>query len=111
MVQTLINQGCVCTEAVIAALRAVDRGEFIDSPDEEGEESRYLNMPFRNGVQHLSAPSIYATALEALELREGMSFLNVCSGTGYLSAVASRILGKKVRRHENSVKKFIAASQ
>jgi protein-L-isoaspartate O-methyltransferase len=46
-------------------------------------------------VQHLSAPGIYGCALEALELREGHCFLNVCSGTGYFSALASQILGKK----------------
>ena len=32
------------------------------------EEVRYINMPFRNGVQHLSAPSIYGAAIEALEI-------------------------------------------
>ena len=46
-------------------------------------------------MQHLSAPGIYGCALEALELREGHCFLNVCSGTGYFSALASQILGKK----------------
>lgn len=49
--------------------------------------------PFRNGIQHLSAPGIYGTAIEALELCEGQSFLNVCSGTGYFSAVCAHILG------------------
>ena len=97
MIQMLISQGNISTEAVIQAFRKVSRGDFIDPPDDgQAEEVRYINMPFRNGVQHLSAPSIYATALEALELGEGMSFLNVCSGTGYLSALVSEIVGKKV---------------
>ena len=101
MTQMLINHGSICSESVIAAFKAVDRGFFIDRPDDGhsgGEEVRYLNMPFRNGIQHLSAPGIYATALESLELREGLSFLNVCSGTGYFSALACQILGAKVRR-------------
>jgi len=46
-------------------------------------------------VQHLSAPSIYGTALEALNLSEHLSFLNVCSGTGYFSALCSQLLGTK----------------
>ena len=56
---------------------------------------RYLNTPFRCGPQHLSAPGIYAVALEALNLSHGLSFLNVCSGTGYLTALAARILGTR----------------
>ena len=97
MVHTLVNQGSICTDDVIKAFHAVDRGFFIDTPEGERDEVRYANMPFRNGVQHLSAPSIYGTALESLELREGLSFLNVCSGTGYFSALACQILGKHVR--------------
>ena len=103
MTQQLIGHGTICSEPVINAFKAVDRGFFIDAPDpmhdtsEPIEEIRYLNTPFRNGLQHLSAPSIYGTALEALELREGLSFLNVCSGTGYFSALATQILGKKAR--------------
>ena len=97
MVDMLVSHGSICTDPVIKAMRAVDRGFFIDPPKANdprtSEEVRYLNSPFRNGVQHLSAPSIYGVALEALDLDEGLSFLNVCSGTGYLSAVASQILG------------------
>ena len=62
MCTMLINQGAICTEPVIAAMQAVDRGFFIDPPSREGmsphskgEEVRYLNTPYRNGVQHLSA--------------------------------------------------------
>ena len=104
MVQMLVNHGSVCTHGVIRAFKAVDRGFFIDPQDDgigDGEEARYINMPYRNGVQHVSAPSIYATALESLELREGCSFLNVCSGTGYFSALACQILGKKVHPQGN----------
>ena len=98
MTQMLLNHGSICTESVVKAFRAVDRGFFIDPPDDgRNEEVRYINMPFRNGVQHLSAPGIYGTAIEALDLREGLSFLNVCSGTGYFSALACQILGTRVR--------------
>ena len=119
---SLTRSGLLCTPAVIDAFNRVDRGarapawhihgrsispvapgsvnsrdagHFIDSPEHSTEEVRYINAPFRNGQQHLSAPCIYATALEALELSVGCSFLNVCAGTGYFSAVASQILGNK----------------
>ena len=51
-------------------------------------------------VVHLSAPSIYAAALEALGLdevsrwRRQLSFLNLGSGSGYLSALAAALLGE-----------------
>ena len=97
MVAMLMSDGCIHSPDVIEAFRAVDRGFFIDPPDSTRgtEEVRYVNAPFRNGPQHLSAPGIYGTALEALSLAPGLSFLNVCSGTGYLSALASQILGTK----------------
>ena len=79
MCTLLINQGVICSEPVVAAMKAVDRGFFIDLPAHDGasprrkeEEVRYLNAPYRNGVQHLSAPGIYGIALEALDLGEGL---------------------------------------
>lgn len=46
---------------------------------------------------HISAPHIYGSALEALELRSDscMSFLNIGSGTGYVSAIVAAIMGPK----------------
>jgi len=101
---SLTRSELICTPAVINAFSKVDRGHFIDRPEYPAEEVRYLNSPFRNGKQHLSAPCIYATALEALELSVGCSFLNVCAGTGYFSALASQILGNKAVHHAIEIK-------
>ena len=60
---------------------------------QEQLQSIYCDRPFRAGVVHLSAPSIYAKGLEALELHPGLSFLNIGSGTGYLSSMVAQIIG------------------
>jgi len=104
MVATMTRNGSISTPAVIAAFTSVDRGHFIDAPEHSTEEIRYINSPFRNGAQHLSAPCIYAAAMEGLELSRGCSFLNVCSGTGYLSALASQIVGTKAIHHAIEIK-------
>lgn len=44
---------------------------------------------------HISAPHIYGSAIEALDLvpNSCTSFLNIGSGTGYVSAIVAGILG------------------
>lgn len=55
----------------------------------------HSDQPLREGHVHISAPHIYGTALEALELEEGsaQSFLNLGSGTGYLSCMVASCMG------------------
>ena len=81
----------------------VDRAAFAPA----GHDDRaFDDAPLRAAeaasgcVVHLSAPSIYAAALEALGLdevsrwRRQLSFLNLGSGSGYLSALAAARLGE-----------------
>ena len=55
----------------------------------------HSDQPLRDDHVHISAPHIYGSALEALELHAGssQSFLNLGSGTGYLSCMVANILG------------------
>ncbi len=53
----------------------------------------YHTSPFKRGNVHLSAAHIYVMVLKALELRNGVSFLNVGSGTGYLSCLVAELVG------------------
>ncbi len=93
----LVSSGAISTPSVVAAFRATDRGHFLNVGEGGGvaEADAYTDMPLRQGVLHLSAPSIYGTALEFLDLQPGHSFLNIGSGTGYLSALAATILGPR----------------
>ena len=57
----------------------------------------HKDQPVREGKLHISAPHIYGTVLEALDLPDDTgstwSFLNIGSGTGYLSCLVAEILG------------------
>ena len=95
MVSRMVDHGTLHTKQCIKAFRACDRGGFFLSDT----DAVYVDMPLRQGLLHLSAPSIYATALEALHLEEGVSFLNVGSGTGYLSSLVASIVGSDAVHH------------
>mmetsp|Transcript_3953 Transcript_3953/g.12913 ORF Transcript_3953/g.12913 Transcript_3953/m.12913 type:complete len:693 (-) Transcript_3953:97-2175(-) len=106
--EALRKRGSISTPAVAEAFARVDRSVFLPR---SSETCAYDDAPLRSWdedsqcVVHLSAPSIYATALEALELTAGrhhggaLSFLNVGSGAGYLSALAATLLGKRAVHH------------
>lgn len=54
-----------------------------------------MDEPLREGQIHISAPHIYGCIVEALQItpKSSMSFLNIGSGTGYLSSIVAHILG------------------
>ncbi|CAM9237823.1 unnamed protein product [Ascophyllum nodosum] len=85
------KHGMVKTPAILEAFRAVDRGDFA-TPDLS--HVAYLNRPVQHQDVHLSAPFIYADALEELRPKPGMSFLNIGSGTCYLSYLVSMLIGE-----------------
>ena len=62
----------------------------------QGQESMaHSDQPLKDGNVHISAPHIYGSAMEALDLHpnSSTSFLNIGSGTGYISCIAAQILG------------------
>ena len=71
-------------------LRCVDRGDYVLRSD---NLRAYADSAWRSGHLHMSAPCIYAEVLDCLELKPGVSFLNMGSGTGYLSTIAGHIIG------------------
>jgi protein-L-isoaspartate O-methyltransferase len=88
MADTLARDGAARSPHVVAAFRAVDRAQFLPA---DARADAYIDSPARSGVFHQSSPSIYAAALEALDLggARRRSFLNIGSGTGYFSALCA----------------------
>mmetsp|Transcript_28138 Transcript_28138/g.34255 ORF Transcript_28138/g.34255 Transcript_28138/m.34255 type:complete len:565 (+) Transcript_28138:150-1844(+) len=117
MVNNLKRFKVISSEAVERGFRKVDRKFFVPKGN---EDSAYADQPLKEGSVHISAPHIYGSALEALELQpdSSLSFLNIGSGTGYLSCIVAEILGRKslnfgieinqdvVRHSHDSIKKW-----
>ncbi|KYO30069.1 protein-L-isoaspartate O-methyltransferase domain-containing protein 2 [Alligator mississippiensis] len=90
LIDNLKEAQYIRTDLVEQAFRAVDRGDYYL---EEFKDSAYKDSAWKHGNIHLSAPCIYSEVMEALDLQPGLSFLNLGSGTGYLSSMVGLILG------------------
>ncbi|XP_034733273.1 protein-L-isoaspartate O-methyltransferase domain-containing protein 2 [Etheostoma cragini] len=78
------------SDLVERAFRAIDRADYYL---DEYRDNAYKDLAWRHGNIHLSAPCIYSEVMEALDLHPCLSFLNLGSGTGYLSTMVGLILG------------------
>ncbi|CAJ1962717.1 unnamed protein product [Cylindrotheca closterium] len=94
MVNNLKRFGLISSIAVENAFRNVDRSLFVPESD---KQRAYSDQPLKDGNVHLSAPHIYCSVLEALELEADTSgsFLNAGSGSGYLTCLAASIMGPR----------------
>ncbi|KAF0690455.1 Aste57867_18187 [Aphanomyces stellatus] len=96
LAMALKGHDIIKSKDVLDAFRTVDRAHFVP----RNMVSRaYKDYPIREGNVHLSAPHIYAQVMEALELTHGVSFLNIGSGSGYLSCLVGAITGKDAINH------------
>jgi len=92
MVDNLKRFAVITSQTIEQGFRSVDRKFFVP---QDHESIAHADQPLKEGNIHISAPHIYGSALEALELLENssLSFLNIGSGTGYLSCIVASILG------------------
>lgn len=93
LIDNLKEAQYIRTDRVEQAFRAIDRGDYyLDGY----KENAYKDLAWKHGNIHLSAPCIYSEVMEALKLQQGLSFLNLGSGTGYLSTMVGLIIGEMV---------------
>ncbi|KAG5326813.1 PCMD1 protein, partial [Acromyrmex heyeri] len=89
LVDNLMGSGYIRTKKVEQVFRAVDRANYVLP---EYREGAYKDLAWKHENIHLSAPCIYSEVLEGLSLEPGLSFLNLGSGTGYLSTMAGLLI-------------------
>lgn len=95
-VNNLLESDYIRSNIVERVFRAVDRAEYFLPA---ARFSAYKGLAWKNGHLHISAPCIYGEVMEALCLKPGLSFLNLGSGTGYLSTMIGLILGSNGVNH------------
>ena len=81
---------------VLRALRSVPRHRFVPTP---WQNAAYEDepLPITEGESTISAPHMVAIQLEAAQLSDGLSVLEVGSGSGYLLALISEVMHRSGR--------------
>ncbi|KAG7352756.1 protein-L-isoaspartateD-aspartate O-methyltransferase PCMT [Nitzschia inconspicua] len=94
MVDNLKRFRVITSAPVEAGFRNVDRKYFVPKSQ---FDLAHKDQPVKDGNVHLSAPHMYGSVLEALELQKDSAivFLNAGSGSGYLTCIAASILGPR----------------
>lgn len=91
LIDNLMQAHYIKTPEIERVFRAVDRAAYF-LPD--FQINAYKDLAWKSGNIHISAPCIYSVVMENLKLSPGLSFLNVGSGTGYLSTMVGLLLGE-----------------
>jgi protein-L-isoaspartate(D-aspartate) O-methyltransferase len=99
MVQSQLMARGIRDPAVLDAMRAVPRHKFVPTATIERAYSDHA-LPTTEG-QTISQPYIVAHMTELLEVRPGMTVLEVGTGSGYQTAILAR-LGARVVTIERS---------
>ena len=70
MVDKFVHMGIITSKEVEDSFRLIPRGAFVPT---ERQDEAYVDAPIRGDPHvHMSAPHMYATILEALDLQPGL---------------------------------------
>jgi protein-L-isoaspartate(D-aspartate) O-methyltransferase len=90
LVKNLKDSGYVTSDNVLRAMEKVPRHEFLP---ETMADLAYEDTPLPIGLgQTISAPHMVGMMLEALDLRPGMSVLEIGTGSGYHAALVAELV-------------------
>ena len=92
MTERLVKWGYLTNPEIIAAFKKVPRHEFIPA-NIRGYAHVDQPLPIGHG-QTISAPSMIAIMLEALDLKKGQKVLEIGAGSGYNAALIAEIVGE-----------------
>ena len=91
---------------VLNAMETIDRGLFLEGIFQERSQDD-IPLPINCG-QTISQPSIVAKMIEKLEINKNCKVLEVGTGSGYQTAILSRLSRRvySIERHEFLKKKL-----
>jgi len=93
LIDSLIEEGWLKTPRIIEAFRKIKRVDFLP---QEIKDLAELNEALSIGYgQTISQPLVVAFMLELLQPQPGDKILDVGSGSGWTSALLSKIVGKE----------------
>ncbi len=99
----LIKQGYLKTPEIISAFKKIRREDFLP---EDLKNSSEVNEPLPIGFgQTISQPLTVAFMLELLLPKKGDKILDIGSGSGWTTALLSKIVGDKGRVYAIEIKK------
>jgi len=116
MVAGLVRSGYVKGEKVAAAMEKVERHRFLPSAM---EGVAYLDSPLSIGEgQTISAPHMVGMMASGLDLRPGLTVLEIGGGSGYHAAVIAELIGpdghvysiERIRSLADSAKRNLEAA-
>lgn len=92
LVDYLIHKGYLKTLSITAAFQKVDRADFVAK---EHQQEAYEDYPLPIGYgQTISQPLTVAYMLEILQPQAGDKVLEIGAGSGFQTALLSKIVGK-----------------
>ena len=100
------SKGCLESEALSVAMRAVPREVFV--PD---ERSAYADRAFERLGTRVLAPSTVARLLEPLDPKRGDSVLVVGAGVGYTAALLAEVVGPERVQAVDITRRLVAEAR